>query len=711
MTELNRLIKFKEFLVEQGIDSKDRNLINNKIVEMVKQNFPEVVDYPNLLLKNELIDTTLPFYTKGNVKINESTTNEYPGIVIKQQLTQGRVLILKAGTGIGKSTQITRIFDEQTRILMTQPRRLITRTLAEKIANQLNQSIGEEVGYVTGGVQIKGSRINIITEGILVQMLMNTKNLQNENIDYIILDEVHERTTNMDLILFFLKEALLLNLYNFKIIIMSATFEPKIFRNYFGESISKIIYISGQTSKIDVNYLENPVNNYLDEAVKIISNLPENELGEKIKDVLVFLPTIKLINDLESKLIQYDRNNQWVVTKLYSGIEKSYESLAMGDLVQLGFDIHKRRIILSTDVSETGFTFVSLKYVIDSGWVNKSYYDPISDCNVLMLDAISKATAHQRWGRVGRVAPGIVYPLYTQGNFNDFNEDILPQIYGENLDKLILDILNYGEKVLNFIPYDISKARLIDVPPLQSINRSFDTLNKLYLIDSDCILTDFGKKLTLFQEDPRYSKCLIASVNFQCVRVVSIVLAMINIGLNNLIDRRLFKRELIDNAYQSDHLALWILYQIYEKHNNDIDWCLNHGLKWKSFEQVEEYITTLESRLIQIGIPLICRQMNIGEISYSIKRSLMAGFGDNIAIQSDYNNKVYISLKNKNINGTIIDSYVFTNKITHLSEFYPKYIIYDKVILKKSPDGIMKYGFSNISCLDENVFFTEKIIK
>lgn len=710
MTESKKIISYRKFLDSRGIGN-DRNKINSGIVELAKLKSIINEDDPDYIIKNDLIDSTLPFYKKGNIEINGISVNDYPGNVIKNELNSKQVIILKAGTGIGKSTQIVRIFDEKEKVIMTQPRRLISRKLAEKLALQRNQSIGEDVGFIIGDLSVPGKYVNVVTEGILIQLLSNKASWDESNYKYIILDEVHERTANMDLILFFLRELLKKNT-DIRIIVMSATFKPTKFYHYFGPTLSTIVEISGQTAKIDVNYLNESelVSDYLDKAVEIINNLPARDLNEKVKDVLVFLPTIKLINELEGRLLNENESgngsgSNLFITKLYSGIDKSYELLATSNLEDIGVDANTRRIILSTDVSETGFTFTSLKYVIDSGWVNKSYYDPIRDCNILMLDAISKSTALQRWGRVGRIAPGVVYTLYTRSSFDEFDNNIFPQLYGSNLDKAILNILNYGQSVLGLSPYDINRAKLIDQPPIQSVNRSLDTLNKLYLIDSDCKLTKLGESMNFFRENPRFIKCLFASVNFQCVFPMCIVISMIGVGMNSLIDRRMFNINLIDNTYQSDHLLYLQLYDLYSKNKNDLSWCHSNGFKWKSFEQVENNITSIATKLMEIKIPLISRNMDLSQLSYAIKRSILAGFGDYIAIQSDYDKKLYISKNNNEIVGTVSDSFVFNNQNRNLIAFYPKYIIYNQLILKKAADGIMKYNFNIASGLNENVFF------
>ena len=704
--------KVADYAFEQGIDAN--NLYEKMDENEIKNKVSEILGSDNEKFKRIALERSiLPIWERGNIKINGVEPGEgqdFPLDAIRD--FKGKVLIVRAGTGSGKSTQIPQaLVQKGKKVILTQPRILTTVGIAERIADEMNVQIGGIVGYTTGGPKLKSkdTRLEVVTEGIL---LLRPDSVF-DDIDYIILDEVHERGLNLDLL--FLKFKTLLGKYSrLKLIVMSATLDPEKFKRYFaGSSFAEI---EGSTAKMKLVWPIVEIDDYPSNIVNKIVKIGSNE--EEKGNILVFLPTRAMIGEIRSQLVRrinefnYDNVlHELLVAELYSGIGSRGEDLAKLPLDKLpearSISNKKptRKVILATNVAETGITFVDLKFVIDSGWTNRPYYNPYVDSNILMLDSITQGQAQQRWGRVGRKAPGMVYPMYSKEQFlqmdnNDANRNVIakelkmdnvarvtnatgaPAVMTQNLDTFMLHIDG-----------DYSTEGLLDVPSTDSVARSLDTLWNLGAVDSNGKLTKVGEFMKKFKYSPRHTRMLYEAISERCVEEIAVIISMILIGLEKLINTEEFKGDCLINQYYSDHINLWFIYQDYIKHRIDIEWCIENGYNCSAFGIIDEEVLSIKNTIIQLGLPIFTQKDTLQSKVQRIKNCIKVGLALNIAEQSSDDKGIYVSERFKSVSGPVD----FTSKAfkyaNNAPELFPKTIVYDSISLSRNRRGFMQYKF------------------
>jgi len=526
--------------------------------------------------------------------------NSFP--VIKPTGIGSRVIVLKSGTGSGKSTTIPpflyNTFFEHMRknIAVTQPRILTAVDIPYQIIQyNKNLKVGENIGYQTGTISKKIQKgITFMTVGTLLQHL---KIMTDEELiakySFIIIDEVHERSLEVDSSLFYIKQFLSRN-WNKPIcplvILMSATFDPDIFMTYYGCPKEHFIQISGSTYPIERHFAAHDVTDYVTYCVDLVEKLHiENYVDvieDKVsRDILIFVQgtapmaaiteklhylnavilskSLKEIQahideqqkkytggkDRKNKNNQNDKNDQNKPTYYIAPIALNKENFEKGgkDYKDLFSDIKNiqvpiydftegkngpvmtdtivewvqagRRVIIATNVAETGVTIDTLRYCIDTGWVKTSEFNPNFGCNMLLDKNVTKAAAEQRRGRVGRKAPGIWYACYTEDSLNNFPSLQFPDIVSSDISQSLLSII-IGEtetelieiengahdadcfqmnkfdqkwyKVASVKPFDASALDFVQYPSADSVSYGIEKLYGLGFIDHEYKPTLFG---------------------------------------------------------------------------------------------------------------------------------------------------------------------------------------------------------------------------
>lgn len=448
-----------------------------------------------------------------------------------------KIIILKSATGSGKSTVFPTEFYLRFHILMkknvivTQPRILTAVSIPKTIASEPaykkenrddNQGIElfKNIGYQTKEYVRKPIEKGILfcTIGVLLQFLKNMpiENLFNKY-GCIIIDEAHERSTNLDLIFYYLKQIYLKNeITNAPfLVIASATMNVKKYAKYY--NTKTIFEIIGTSYPIQTTYLKFDSENIYNSVINTILNIHTNNINDdkNTSDIIVFIPSISYINKLKPKILELNKN---LKKKLYpialdsSGYRESgsdYNAL-FENIDNLNIDGEKisRKVIIATNIAETGITIESLKYCIDTGLVNQLEYNPIHNGYSLLVKPVTQSMALQRKGRVGRKHPGQFFPIYSNEIFNEMQEIQYPEILTEDLTSILLNIIivkysdtinkylnlsdNIFESLLNnnknyeFIKnlknIDINNLDLLDNPPYVSINNALYKLYNLGLI-------------------------------------------------------------------------------------------------------------------------------------------------------------------------------------------------------------------------------------
>jgi ATP-dependent helicase HrpA len=419
-------------------------------------------------------------------------------------LGSNQVLIVAGDTGSGKSTQLPQYCLELGRgegalIAHTQPRRLAARALAARIAEEIGQPVGGRVGFrVRFADQVsKATRLVLMTDGLLLAELASDPELR--RYDTIIVDEAHERTLNVDLLLGVLKR-LLPSRPELKVIVTSATLDVERISRFFGGA--PIITVSGRSHPIEVRYREAPDDEEdpdlglaVLEAYREIAAEP-GQIGSG--DVLVFLPGEREIRDVGELLGREAVGAE--VLELYSRLSWEQQS----KIFQRG---SRRRIVLATNVAETSLTVPGIRAVIDSGLARISRYSPRSRLQRLPIEPVSRASADQRKGRCGRLGPGLCMRLYGQEDFEARAPFTEPEILRTNLAALLLRLAADGVGAAEEFPF-------IDAPDSRALGDGYRLLQELQALDDDRRITRRGRTMARLPLDPRLGRALLESKRF-----------------------------------------------------------------------------------------------------------------------------------------------------------------------------------------------------
>ena len=351
-------------------------------------------------------------------------------------------VIIGAPPGAGKSTVLPLSLLQsslQGKILLMQPRRVVVRNLADYLARQLNENVGETVGYRIKGESKTSSatRLEIITEGVLTRMIQQDPELA--GIAAIVFDEFHERSIHSDFGLALALEVQSGLRDDIRLIVMSATLDIaplQTLLNSFSVLPVENLNSQGRMFPVDIRYTQDV---HAHELVPKTCNIIKQAVGEHDGDILVFLPGRGSINAVAREIKGLAESEDIAVHMLYGALSKSVQQAAIAPDPQ-----GRRKIILSTNIAETSLTIEGVTVVIDSLWENSAQYHPSSDITALTQQRISQASAIQRAGRAGRVMAGTCYRLCSKSSFERLAKHNAAQIEKEDLSSFLLDTLAWG---------------------------------------------------------------------------------------------------------------------------------------------------------------------------------------------------------------------------------------------------------------------------
>ncbi|EGR1021392.1 ATP-dependent RNA helicase HrpA [Vibrio cholerae] len=457
---------------------------------------------------------------------------EYPALLpvsqkrddIAQAIAHHQVVIVAGETGSGKTTQLPKICAELGRgkyglIGHTQPRRLAARSVANRIAEEMETELGGFVGYkVRFTDQISDqTQIKLMTDGILLAEIQNDRFLN--QYDTIIIDEAHERSLNIDFILGYLKQ-LLPRRPDLKVIITSATIDPERFSKHF--SNAPIIEVSGRTYPVEVRYRplagdddSESDRDQLEGIFQAVDELCDEGLG----DILIFMNGEREIRDTSDALSKRNLRDTEIVPL--------YARLSAGEQNKI-FQPHAgRRIVLATNVAETSLTVPGIKYVIDPGTARISRYSYRTKVQRLPIEPISQASANQRKGRCGRTEEGICIRLYSEEDFLSRPEFTDPEILRTNLASVILQMTALGLGDIEAFPF-------VEAPDKRNIQDGVRLLEELGAIndqikDPKKRLTESGKQLARLPIDPRLARMVLEASKLGCLKEVMIIASALSI--------------------------------------------------------------------------------------------------------------------------------------------------------------------------------------
>ena len=502
-------------------DFNHLTLQDARILRQLLKRFKEEKD-PNV--KQEQFASLVTFYQQGFEKLTKRKENlpkiTYPeNLPVSQRkdeiieaIKKHQVVIIAGETGSGKTTQIPKMCLEaglglRGMIGHTQPRRIAARAVSQRIASELQESLGQSVGYKVRFTDVvsENTVIKLMTDGILLAETASDRLLL--NYDCIIIDEAHERSLNIDFLIGYLKN-LLVRRPDLKVIITSATIDPERFSKHFNDA--PIIEVSGRTFPVEVVYMP---------LVKDLSIEDEEKEREEIDlehgilkafrflqnkapgDTLVFLPGEREIMDVASFLKKAALKNVEIVPL--------YARLATAEQNRIFQDHTGVRIVLATNVAETSLTVPFIRYVIDPGTARISRYSARTKVQRLPIEPISQASANQRKGRCGRVSDGICVRLYSKEDFENRPLYTDPEILRTSLAQVILQMISLRLGEIKDFPF-------IDAPQDKQVTDGMRLLEELGALQnvkgkstSELKLTEIGNNLASLKADPRLSRMLV----------------------------------------------------------------------------------------------------------------------------------------------------------------------------------------------------------
>ncbi|WP_427018507.1 ATP-dependent RNA helicase HrpA [Pseudarthrobacter sp. P1] len=466
-------------------------------------------------------------------------------------IAANQVTIIAGETGSGKTTQIPKMclelgLAEKGLIGHTQPRRLAARTVAERIASELDVEIGQEVGFqvrFTGHVG-PATKIKLMTDGILLAEIQRDRLLRKYST--LIIDEAHERSLNIDFILGYLRQ-ILPKRPDLKIIITSATIDPERFAEHFAspEGPAPIIEVSGRTFPVEIRYrpLSGPAGGEDDDAgtaatdrrldggnaeedrdpVDAVCDAVEELSKEAPGDVLIFFSGEREIRDateaLRGRFKNHPRLREAEILPLFA-------RLSLAEQHAVFTPGRRKRIVLATNVAETSLTVPGIKYVIDTGTARISRYSHRTKVQRLPIERISQASANQRSGRCGRVSDGIAIRLYSEEDFEARREFTDPEILRTNLAAVILQMSAMG--VANG-PKDVEDFPFVESPDSRAITDGVTLLRELGAVTAAGAITAVGRQLAQLPVDPRLGRMIIEAGKRGCAKEVMILAAALTI--------------------------------------------------------------------------------------------------------------------------------------------------------------------------------------
>ncbi|GAA1830279.1 ATP-dependent RNA helicase HrpA [Microlunatus capsulatus] len=445
-----------------------------------------------------------------------------------------QVVVVAGETGSGKTTQLPKICLElgRTSIGHTQPRRIAARTVAERIAEELQVEIGDLVGYQVRFTRMasRQTRLKVMTDGVLLAEIAHDRDLR--RYDTIIIDEAHERSLNIDFLLGYLKQ-LLARRRDLKLVVTSATIDTARFAEHFAAADgtpAPVIEVSGRTFPVEVRYrplLDPEAGGETDQIAGITEAVKElSTVGDG--DILVFLSGEREIRDT-AEVINGMGLRRTEVLPLYARLSaaEQHKVFQRPGSATKGTAGSTRRIVLATNVAETSLTVPGIRYVVDTGTARISRYSARTKVQRLPIEPISQASANQRSGRCGRVAPGVAIRLYDEEDFAARPEFTEPEILRTNLASVILQMTAAGLG-------DIAAFPFVEAPDGSQIADGLRLLEELGALAEGgsrtrATLTEIGRRLAVLPVDPRMGRMLLAAEEQGCLREMLVIVSGLSI--------------------------------------------------------------------------------------------------------------------------------------------------------------------------------------
>ena len=579
---------------------------------------------------------------------------------IEKLLSEHQVIVVAGETGSGKTTQLPKMCLELGlgnlgTIGHTQPRRIAARSVAARIAEELQTELGDLVGYkVRFNDQISdNTQIKLMTDGILLAEIQTDRFLNQYSC--LIIDEAHERSLNNDFILGYLKQ-LLPRRPDLKVIITSATIDVERFSKHFNNA--PIIEVSGRTYPVEVRYRPVAEEDDQDQLQGILNAVDELQ-AEGRGDILIFMNGEREIRDT-AEALQKQNLKHTEILPLFARLSAQEQN-------KIFHPSSLNRIVLATNVAETSLTVPGIKYVIDPGTARISRYSYRTKVQRLPIEPISQASANQRKGRCGRVSEGICIRLYSEEDFNNRPEFTDPEILRTNLASVILQMTALGLDDIEAFPF-------VDAPDKRHIQDGVKLLEELGAIQPKKYksrdgarlptrvqnltdessrqetrasestekkqgweLTPIGRQLAQLPVDPRLAKMLLSAVDFGSVYEVMIIVSALSI--QDPRERPTEKQQASDEKHRrfadkkSDFLAflnLWNYVQEQQKaltKNQFRRQCQKDFLNYLRIREWQDIYQQIRLAVREMGLPINSEKAEYQQIHTALLSGLLSHIG------------------------------------------------------------------------------------
>src|SRR5688572_29645101 len=548
---------------------------------------------------------------------------------IRAALEQHPVVIVCGETGSGKTTQLPKLLLEmeraravprRARIGHTQPRRIAARSVAARIAEELDAELGGLVGYKVRFQEKLGadSAIKLMTDGILLAETQSDPLLSEYHA--IIVDEAHERSVNIDFLLGYLK-SLLARRGDLRVVVTSATIDAERFSKHFGGA--PVIEVSGRLYPVEVRY--RPVagdaeDTTRDEEEQALADAVAELCREGAGDVLVFLPGEREIRDTAEVLRKH---------RIGAEILPLYSRLSATEQDRVFSAARQRRIVLATNVAETSLTVPGIRYVVDTGLARLKRYSLRNKVELLRVEPISQAAAKQRAGRCGRVANGVCIRLYSEDDFERRPAYTDPELLRSSLASVILRAKSLGLD-------DVENFPFLDPPSPRAVADGYDLLHELNAVDDARSLTEVGRELARLPLDPRVARMLVAARAEGCLEQVLVIAAALSV--QDPRERPLERAAAADERHRafpderSDFLAFLKLWQLQDQAGLR-RLCRDNFLSYPRMREWRDVHTQLQAALGELTWPASSVDPQKGY--RQIHRALLAGLLGNVGMRDE----------------------------------------------------------------------------
>ncbi|XP_035230682.1 probable ATP-dependent RNA helicase DHX35 [Stegodyphus dumicola] len=507
-----------------------------------------------------------------------------------------------------------------------------------------------------------------MTEGMLINEMMSDPLLKCYSV--LILDEIHERSLNSDIILGLLKK-IIKKRPDLKLVISSATFEAETVYRFFNKNESDdkskdtavIISVEGRNYPVDIHYTIEPFPNYIKASVETAIKI---HINEQPGDILIFLTGQDEVEQATAMLIDYARDlkNKSDVKKMF--VVPLYGAMPIGEQLKAFKPVHRnvRKIVVSTNIAEASLTINGITYIVDCCFVKLKYFNPHSCTDSLIVVPVSQASAEQRSGRAGRVRSGKAYRLCTEQDFLKLPQFTVPEMQRSNLAPVILQLKALG--IENILRFNFPSA-----PPSKHVISAIELLYALGALDENGSLTNpLGLQMAEFPLHPMFSKMLLISGEFECTDEVLTIAAMLQVqnvfmvAPGKKLEAKRAKWKFA--VEEGDFLTFLNVYNAFIKNMNK-HWCEENCLNYKGLLRAKEIRLQLFKLLRKFKMPTVVNKRDRD----SLRKCIVSAFFANAAFL--HYTGVYKTVRGEHT------LYIHPESVTSLTT-QPKWVVFNEVL-------------------------------